>query len=462
MRRGLNVLRKSEYNNYRTSHLFFYNFNKKNDLNFLFYEDLNNLKLKKNEFKANISLFENVPNITAARVMSSDFFGLFSKKNIESILNKKELTIEDLEANFKKNSIIPWYRLKQSSSFREWATKLAYNPIQLDSIEGKQIYFEQIPEIDVEFLNNNLSELQYPYRFSFNKINSTDISEDTKEILSSVDVETFLVKENLKSLKPIKEENVIILSCEPCTEGSLENMFYTMVFPGIWRKNHEKWLCFHTHKGEFPSEEELKDCKALFIPGSSISAYVQDSHVLETIKWLRKFVQNKNHNKTKILAICFGHQIFSHALGGLAQARQPRNSVDIIESIQVKDDFWDLNFVKELNFSKRKEFKIPENHGDEVTSLSPLLKHYGSSPSCENEICVSPDERFFTMQCHPDYTAEHLFWVLHSIIYSEEQLNKFIESGEIEIMKNKFLEGFLSKNKEMDYDFRAIIQNFLK
>ncbi|KAJ3492957.1 hypothetical protein NLJ89_g11128 [Agrocybe chaxingu] len=66
------------------------------------------------------------------------------------------------------------------------------------------------------------------------------------------------------------------------------------------------------HAMEYPSENDIYDC--IMLTGSAASAY-------ENIEWVNKLVAYvarvaESKPKTKIIGICFGHQIIARALGG--------------------------------------------------------------------------------------------------------------------------------------------------
>ena len=60
---------------------------------------------------------------------------------------------------------------------------------------------------------------------------------------------------------------------------------------------------------------DINECDAYLITGSKASSY-------DDVKWihdLKKFIQRLDQNKTKLIGICFGHQIIAEASRGLCK-----------------------------------------------------------------------------------------------------------------------------------------------
>lgn len=51
------------------------------------------------------------------------------------------------------------------------------------------------------------------------------------------------------------------------------NLHFGVLFSNIWSNYGEIWKTYNTAKLEYPSEEEIKNSKAIIIGGSSDSAY---------------------------------------------------------------------------------------------------------------------------------------------------------------------------------------------
>ena len=119
--------------------------------------------------------------------------------------------------------------------------------------------------------------------------------------------------------------------------------------------------------------------KAIIVPGCARSVTIEYEHSKELFELLRNI--KDNHTNTKMLGVCFGGQAFSHSFGGkVEQMKIPfyRGS----EPLTVKDDFFDLPFVKSLNLKKPRELCVAESHGDHIVKLPEGAKLF-AYVSCE-------------------------------------------------------------------------------
>ena len=70
------------------------------------------------------------------------------------------------------------------------------------------------------------------------------------------------------------------------------------------------WRC---HEGEFP--DSVLTCDAWIISGSKWGAYDSDSWIAQ----LKDFIRELDEASSKILGVCFGHQVIHSALGGIVE-----------------------------------------------------------------------------------------------------------------------------------------------
>ncbi|KAJ4474392.1 class I glutamine amidotransferase-like protein [Lentinula aciculospora] len=158
---------------------------------------------------------------------------------------------------------------------------------------------------------------------------------------------------------------IALLVCDtPIPEVVAEHGEYPRMFHELMRKSLPDEFGWNftmdaydvVRKMEYPSKEKIDQYDAFMYTGSAVSAYAD----LEWIHTLVEFTAHlvKNHPKTRIFGICFGHQIVSLALGGTC----------------VKNDGkWEIGPTKlrltdigESVFGIEKELTIQEMHQDHV------------------------------------------------------------------------------------------------
>jgi len=78
--------------------------------------------------------------------------------------------------------------------------------------------------------------------------------------------------------------------------------------------------------------------------------------------------------------------------------------------------------LKNASFFDELTSFVFQSHGDEVVDIPSFMTNYGTSESCKIELCISNDERFFTIQGHPEFTEEFL-----AIVGKKTKLEKYFK-----------------------------------
>ena len=146
-------------------------------------------------------------------------------------------------------------------------------------------------------------------------------------------------------------------------------------------------------QGEFP--QSVNECELWFITGSPKSVY-------EDIPWihnLRDFVVKLDETKVKTIAICFGHQMVAHALGGKV-SKSPRGwGVGIRNFEMLIHKPW-----MDSPGSTTQKLSLLFSHQDQVEVLPPTAELLAQDEFCPFQM-MQIGEHILTMQGHPEFTV---------------------------------------------------------
>ncbi|KAL9556250.1 hypothetical protein MBANPS3_001975 [Mucor bainieri] len=151
------------------------------------------------------------------------------------------------------------------------------------------------------------------------------------------------------------------------------------------------WDAFDVvNKQEYPSLEDIDNGKydAILLTGSKHNAHDDEPWILKLVDFIQE-VQTKHVDKTKIVGICFGHQIILRAAGGVTEEGK--------------------KYLK----SERDLIRINQFHQDHVSVLPDGYKSLayteGNTP---NQITVSSNQQCFTIQGHPEFSRDTMHTML--------------------------------------------------
>ncbi|CAI5511195.1 unnamed protein product, partial [Closterium sp. Naga37s-1] len=158
----------------------------------------------------------------------------------------------------------------------------------------------------------------------------------------------------------------------------------------------ERWDVFSVVDGQFPSAQDLEEVEAVVVTGSKHDAHADDPWILQ----LCALLQQLHRRHTKILGVCFGHQVVGRALGGRT-GRAAAGWELGIKPVHCTADVASLPYAAGLPSS----FKILEIHQDQVLELPPEAVLLGSSPRTPIEM-FAIGEHVLCMQGHPEFTKD--------------------------------------------------------
>ncbi|KAG9156742.1 hypothetical protein Leryth_020918 [Lithospermum erythrorhizon] len=193
---------------------------------------------------------------------------------------------------------------------------------------------------------------------------------------------------------------------------------YFNVFVQALAEEGEIWDLYRVVDGEFPDFVGLHMYDGFVISGSPYDAYSDEC-------WIQKLcslVQLLHLMETKIMGICFGHQVLCRALGG--KVAKACTGWDLgIRQVNIEKELLPWYFTEDDLVELPSTLKIIECHRDEVWEMPEGAKIISSSDKTRVEM-FSMDDHILGIQGHPEYTKD----ILHDII-DRLHCNGCIESG---------------------------------
>jgi GMP synthase-like glutamine amidotransferase len=357
-----------------------------------------------------------------------------------------------------------------------WLDKLSEQIIQYDDIDNVKIFFIKLPLIDIEKLNFLLKSINYKYSFIyFSKdiISKVNLDKESINILSKLNLQqvSFHIKSTEDFLKENKGDLYIILACKVAGENEKGFFHFPSLFKGIYRRNKEDWRYLLVSKNEFPDDKMLKKAKCIIIPGSDLSVHDNIEFLRKTEKYLFNLIKDieekGKYPHLKILGICFGLQIIMSGFGAKLNKKEwDEKSRFGPEIINLKDEFWELNYVKKSMVTKRKSLILTEAHSEQVIKYPHKNNNYfktvGSSDICECEISIDKKGQILMIQGHPEYSpglymSSSIEMIMEFSGYKSEDIN--------EESMNKFEKEYMNReeNKNSNYnEWRIICDSFMR
>lgn len=268
-----------------------------------------------------------------------------------------------------------------------------------------------------------------------------------------------------EAMKNNKCDYYIILACKKQGDDQVGIFHFPALFQGIYRKNKEKWIYLIASSDELPNEELLSKAKCLIIPGSDLSVYNEYDFLRKTEKFLFSLINdilfNNKYPQLKLLGICFGMEIFISAIGGKISNMGKGVFERFPADINIKEDFWNFNFVKKSGVTKVKSMRLNEAHSDYIDTIPEKygFVHMGDSEKCKTELLVHPSERIFMIQGHPEYYPPFNYNRFAPIFL--KHMKKEDTDENVEKFINHDLGNAISQNVNI-HQWRSICYSFMK
>lgn len=207
---------------------------------------------------------------------------------------------------------------------------------------------------------------------------------------------------------------------------------YGLIFKTFFSKlnthNTELEFTFYqVQQGELPNC--FKECDAYVITGSKSGVY--ENH--DWIKLLSNWVVEANQVDTKILGVCFGHQLIAHALGGTVTMSKKGWGIGVRTLSTATDTV--------LSRSLPEQLSLIYSHKDQVIKLPPDAQNFITDDFCPNA-GFTIKKNIVTFQGHPEFNPIYLKRLLAR---RSEDIGEPTYSNGIESLSQKTDEVFVGK-----------------
>ncbi|MDG2304918.1 MAG: GMP synthase [Candidatus Binatia bacterium] len=169
---------------------------------------------------------------------------------------------------------------------------------------------------------------------------------------------------------------------------------YTEMFPQIIGPADPglEFRSFDVEHDEYP--DAIDDCDGYLITGSRHSVY----DPMPWIRTLEDFVVRLHERQTKLLAVCFGHQLVARALGGKTEPAERGWTIGVQRS-QVDTAFpWASDVASAT--------RLIHSHKDQVTELPPGAELIGGNDACPIGL-YRIGTHIMSVQAHPEFSPEY-------------------------------------------------------
>ena len=167
--------------------------------------------------------------------------------------------------------------------------------------------------------------------------------------------------------------------------GSYPDMFKALVGPG-----HD-YRVFDVQAGELPAPDATFE--GHIITGSPAGAYDD----LPWIAPLEDFLRAVK-GRTKLVGICFGHQIMAQAFGGRVEKSSKGWGVGL--------QAYDIS-VREPWIDSTAPIAIPVSHQDQVIEAPPDARVVGGNDFNPFGVLAYEAARAISLQCHPEFAPDY-------------------------------------------------------
>ena len=453
--------------------LYFYSETQDNKYKYLLIQNF----LSKNKYSiisTDCSLKDNNPIFAISRTLTNSFYKLLYKDNLSKVLKGNITDISSLL--LPNNTPLSHLKLWTDPVMSYWLDKFSEQIIQYDDIDNTKIFFMKLPILDIKKLNSIFQKNNYKYSFEYftnETLPKDKLHEESLNIISLLNLDqiTKHIKSTEEFFKKNKADLYIILACKQSGKEEKGYFHFPSLFKGIYRRNKEDWRYLLVSKNEYPDEKTLEKTKCLIIPGSELSVHDNIDFLRKSETYfsnlIKEIEEKGKYPNLKILGICFGLEIIMSGLGAeLNKSEWDEKARFGPEIINLKDEFWKLDYVIKSGVEKRKSLIIAEAHSEQIIKYPPKEKNYfktiGSSDACECEVSIDKKGKILMLQGHPEYSpgllvSRNVDMLMEFSGYKKKDINE-------ESMK-KYEEEYMNKEENKNSNFnewRAICDSFMR
>jgi GMP synthase-like glutamine amidotransferase len=144
--------------------------------------------------------------------------------------------------------------------------------------------------------------------------------------------------------------------------------------------------------GELP--QSVEECEGYITTGSKYSVY-------DDVPWIHQladFVRQIHAHKSKLVGICFGHQMIAHALGGKVAKSQSGWGIGTKPV--------ELHQPKPWMQPEKQSYRLLLSHQDQVLTLPEGAELLGGNDHCPISM-LGVDNHMLGIQAHPEFTPSY-------------------------------------------------------
>lgn len=150
--------------------------------------------------------------------------------------------------------------------------------------------------------------------------------------------------------------------------------------------------------GHYPAD--IDEVDGYVITGSKYSVYDDEPWIHQ----LGEFVQTLHARRKKLVAICFGHQLVAHVLGGETAKSKAGWALGVQHCV--------ITSALSATVAVGDGMSFLASHQDQVITLAPGSVTVASSDICPH-VMTQLGEHILTLQWHPEFNADYVEELLH-------------------------------------------------
>ena len=147
---------------------------------------------------------------------------------------------------------------------------------------------------------------------------------------------------------------------------------------------------YDVRAGDYP--DRIDDCAGFLVTGSACGVYEDLPWIGELMSWLRAV-----RDETRLIGICFGHQVMAQAFGGQVIKSPKGRGVGAHRYAVGSPEPW---------MAGATAFTLPAAHQDQVVVCPPDARIVAGSDFSPMGMLAYEKSRAFSLQLHPEFTPE--------------------------------------------------------